>query len=204
MIRKKDLLDNVRIATPCPARWADMDGDDRMRFCKLCQLNVYDVSAMTREEAEQLIRSTSGRLCMRLHRRADGRLITKDCPVGVSAMRRRIAYMVASATAIVIAAYASSAAIWTSGESPEDSTFGQIYAKAKDRALRALSGGHEDPTTSPVPAGAIVFTAPLGRVVPLGAISPPPFYVAPTPLVTAKPVKHHHRRRAKITHKRHR
>ena len=156
MIRKQSLLDNVHIAKPCPAIWSEMEGDDRMRYCKLCRLNVFDISAMTRDEAEKLIRENTGRLCMRLHRRADGRLITKDCPVGVSAMRKRIGIMVASAAALALAAFAKSATLWTSGESPADSSFGQLYARAKDKAVQTLTGKAAPPVT--------VNTVPLGEV----------------------------------------
>ena len=48
----------IDIATPCPATWDDMQGDERARFCSQCQLNVYNPEAMTRDEAEQLITET--------------------------------------------------------------------------------------------------------------------------------------------------
>jgi hypothetical protein len=135
MIRKQSLLDNVRIASPCPALWSEMEGDNRLRHCKLCKLNVYDVSALNREEAEKMIRERSGRLCMRLYRRSDGRIITKDCPIGVAAVRKRIVYMVAAAGAIAYAAMAKASTFWISGEEPANSTFGQMYASAKDRFI---------------------------------------------------------------------
>lgn len=49
------LLNEVRIVAPCPARWEDMRGDDRVRFCGQCGLNVYNVSALTAAEAIALI-----------------------------------------------------------------------------------------------------------------------------------------------------
>jgi hypothetical protein len=39
-------LDEIEIATPCPASWEAMTGDDRSRFCGQCRLNVYNLSAM--------------------------------------------------------------------------------------------------------------------------------------------------------------
>ena len=65
-------IDRLRIATPCPISWEQMTGDDRVRFCDHCQLNVYNISELSRSEAETLIASTEGRLCARLFRRADG------------------------------------------------------------------------------------------------------------------------------------
>lgn len=83
-------LDNVRVASPCPANWNEMNGNDRMRFCGQCQLNVYNLSGMTRQEAEHLIANAEGRLCVRYYKRADGSIITQNCPVGLAALKRRV------------------------------------------------------------------------------------------------------------------
>src|SRR5262249_10788550 len=45
-MRDQSILDNVRIASPCHARWEDMVGNDRARFCGQCRKNVYNFSAM--------------------------------------------------------------------------------------------------------------------------------------------------------------
>lgn len=83
-------LDNVHVAAPCPADWNEMHGDERARFCNQCQLNVYNLSAMTRQEAEQLLREREGRLCVRFYRRTDGTIITENCPKGLAALKRRV------------------------------------------------------------------------------------------------------------------
>ncbi len=83
------MLDNIRIAQPCKADWDSMKGNDRVRHCAECNLNVYNLSEMTKDEAEQLVLHTEGRLCVRFFRRRDGRVLTSDCPVGVRALRYR-------------------------------------------------------------------------------------------------------------------
>lgn len=83
-------LDHVKIAAPCTADWERMLGDERRRFCGQCELNVYNLSALNRREAEELINQTEGRLCVRFYRRADGTVLTQDCPVGLRALRRRM------------------------------------------------------------------------------------------------------------------
>ncbi|BCM92006.1 hypothetical protein IAD21_03885 [Abditibacteriota bacterium] len=75
-------LESIEIARPCRANWNAMTGDERARFCQSCKKNVYDFSAMTRDEAMHLIEEKEGNLCVRLHRRADGTVLTSDCPVG--------------------------------------------------------------------------------------------------------------------------
>ena len=103
MIRHDDILRSVRVAKPCPASWEAMEGDERVRHCALCKLNVFNLSDMTREEAEELIRGTQGRLCIRYYQRRDGTILTKDCPVGVRAVRRKLAYGLACAFTLFVA-----------------------------------------------------------------------------------------------------
>jgi hypothetical protein len=67
-----------------------MNGNDRMRYCGQCRLNVYNLSGMTRQEAEHLIANSEGRLCVRYYKRADGSIITQNCPVGLAALKRRV------------------------------------------------------------------------------------------------------------------
>jgi hypothetical protein len=59
-----------------------MDGDDRVRFCRECSRNVYNLSAMTKREARRVVAEREGRLCVRFYQRRDGTVLTSDCPVG--------------------------------------------------------------------------------------------------------------------------
>ena len=102
MIRFSNPLDDIRIASPCNADWDQMIGHDRARFCGQCNLNVYNLSSMTREEAELLIGRTEGRLCVRYFRRADGSVMTQDCPVGWRAIRRRMSYVARAVSSAVL------------------------------------------------------------------------------------------------------
>ncbi|MCB9845044.1 MAG: hypothetical protein H6811_03530 [Phycisphaeraceae bacterium] len=87
-----DILDRIEIASPCPMRWEDMEGDARRRMCDQCGLHVHNIEGLTREEAVELIASSAGkRVCVRLHRRTDGAVMTHDCPVGRRALHRRAA-----------------------------------------------------------------------------------------------------------------
>jgi TonB family protein len=70
--------------------WHWMSGDDRVRYCRQCNLNVYNLSGMNRWEAEELILRAEGRLCVRFYRRPDGTLLTEDCPVGLRAVKKRL------------------------------------------------------------------------------------------------------------------
>jgi len=85
------LLDSLELASPCSAKWSEMEGNNQKRYCKQCCLNVYNFAEMTRREAERIVESNEGRLCGILYRRADGTVLTRDCPVGVAALRKRLA-----------------------------------------------------------------------------------------------------------------
>jgi hypothetical protein len=104
-------LDDIRVATPCNALWDNMRGDDTARFCQTCGKNVYSLSKMSRAEAEALIREKEGKLCARFYRRADGTLLTDNCPVGLRAARRQLKWLGAGVAALA----ASGVAIFGGG-----------------------------------------------------------------------------------------
>lgn len=96
-------LDLIQIASPCHVSWEAMTGDERTRFCASCKLHVYNVSEMSREEAEAFIASREGRACLRLFRRPDGTVLTRDCPVGLRGLRQRFARSVAAIAGLFVA-----------------------------------------------------------------------------------------------------
>lgn len=100
---KEDPLKNLRIASPCPMNWTQMTGDERVRFCSSCNLHVYNIAELTRKQATKLITETEGRICGRIYRRSDGTVITKDCPIGLRAIRRRVARVTGAVFATVVA-----------------------------------------------------------------------------------------------------
>lgn len=82
-VRKKTKfsLEQIKIASPCPASWEKMPGDDKVRFCQICSNNVYNLSAMARDEAQTLVMDHQGKLCGLLYLRKDGSVMTADCPI---------------------------------------------------------------------------------------------------------------------------
>lgn len=83
-------LNNIKIASPCSSDWDGMVGNNRQRYCGDCKLNVYNLSGMSKYEAENLLMQSEGRVCVRYFRRADGTVLTKDCPVGWQAVRAKM------------------------------------------------------------------------------------------------------------------
>jgi hypothetical protein len=98
-------LENIRIASPCSANWNAMQGNDRKRFCGDCKLNVYNLSGMTRYDAENLLRLSEGRLCVRYFQRPDGTIITQDCPVGWAKVKQRVSVFAAAAFSLILSLF---------------------------------------------------------------------------------------------------
>lgn len=101
MAKMNSPLDNIRVASPCSVDWNEMIGDNRRRFCGDCKLNVYNLSGMTRGEAEDLIMNAEGRLCVKFYKRADGSIITQDCPVGWARVKQRTQVFVTAVASLI-------------------------------------------------------------------------------------------------------
>lgn len=117
------ILDKIQIAKPCPARWEDMKGDDVTRHCSLCDLNVHNLSAMTRGEAESFLASRrgEGRTCAGFFRRADGTILTKDCPVGIARWKAKAIKAVSRVAAALFVLLTGGAAL-SSSKNPDLTT----------------------------------------------------------------------------------
>ena len=66
-----------------------MTGDDQVRTCASCAKQVFNLSEMTRAEAEAVIAEKHGNLCARYYQRQDGTIMLADCTVGGSGARAR-------------------------------------------------------------------------------------------------------------------
>jgi hypothetical protein len=105
------VLDDLQVASPCPARWEQMAGDDRVRHCGDCRRRVYNLSSLMRDEAEALIQKNEGHLCVRYFERADGTILFRDdCEAGALRRQRRHRRLVLAGAA---AAFAGGAAVGT-------------------------------------------------------------------------------------------
>lgn len=137
-------LDAIVINTPCQMPWDAMKGDDRTRFCAHCRLNVYDLSTMTKSEAQELIVAREGRLCVRIWRRADGTVITNDCaPIRAKRVRQAAARAILAAAALLITGLA--AAGITSRISSQDAA----AVARRIKPLRALAQAIEGQVSLP-------------------------------------------------------
>ena len=163
------VLDNIRVASPCSADWSKMTGDERARHCGDCNKNVYNISEMTRDEAEALIVAKEGKLCVRYYRRHDGTILLKDCVVGVKRKRRR-RVIVAGAAAMLAGGAALAFAKFREADrhEPEGHTAGMMMI-APDPEPEPEMGKVAPPTTvemgdpMPPPAPAVEVEVKMGE-----------------------------------------
>ncbi len=87
-----------------------MQGNEQVRHCSDCSLRVYNLSAMTKAEADFLFANSSGKLCVRLFRRSDGTVILDNCPVGLRRLRDKMISSLRVVAATIAAAISCVAA----------------------------------------------------------------------------------------------
>ena len=139
-------LDNLKVASPCSADWDSMYGDERKRFCGDCKLHVYNLSGMTRYDAENLLRLSEGRLCVRYYQRPDGTVLTQDCPVGWAGVKKRVSKFAAAAAALIIGIFSGLLTV---------ATFGKT-----SRLVKKIPIPFVTPTPDPVVMGAMAMPTP--------------------------------------------
>jgi hypothetical protein len=149
-------LDNLRVASPCKESWDKMTGDDRVRDCARCEKPVYNLSNMTAADAQDLLATRGVTACVRFYRRADGTVMTSDCPVGAKSQRRSIAI-----AAGMFATAAAAGGIMTAMDSGPPASIKTVVPQWDDR--EPLMGAIEahPPIVEPVPEE-------------VGKIAPPP------------------------------
>lgn len=103
MKRPLTVLAALRIDRPCPAAWDAMPGDDRSRHCAACDRPVHDLSALTAAEAAELLAGPVTP-CVRVHRRADGSVVTHDAAGRGRRVLTRVLLAAASWAGLAVAA----------------------------------------------------------------------------------------------------
>jgi hypothetical protein len=136
--RRLPVLPNIRIAAPCPASWDAMTGDRRVRACTHCKQNVFNLSAMSRADAEELVREKHGNLCAQYYQRADGTILLADCELGIATRRTQKRF--ATGAALLLAGSAA-IAMWPKPPRP---TAAAVRVPAVESFVPADIVVHED------------------------------------------------------------
>lgn len=147
-------FDRINIPAPCNADWESMVGNDRVRFCEHCQLDVTNLSVLTRPEAMRLVERSEGRLCVRFVTRPNGRVLTNQLPRKMHQIARRASRIAAGAFSATLSLSSAVA----------QSQNGAVLEAQRDRAVAAVVAvpfAHEAGVTGTVtdPNGAVVMGA---------------------------------------------
>jgi len=138
-------LDMISVASPCHADWDDMSGNDQSRFCGQCSKHVYNLSAMTAGEAQDLIEENEGKMCVRFYKRADGTMLTADCPVGWRAAKQRFLIFAGAAAAFLFAVFGMFTAGIFAASVRGNGRGGVQFVNPITRFKEALFGGPPQP-----------------------------------------------------------
>ncbi|MBL8910158.1 MAG: hypothetical protein JNM17_05565 [Archangium sp.] len=167
----------IHIAAPCTEKWEAMTGNDRQRHCASCKLNVFNTKELTEAELEALLTKTEGRVCGRVYQRADGTVLTRDCPTGVAKLRKRALAAMTMAGTLVLAVIgfgflrSKGAACPSDADDEEQTWFDRVVTT---RAVEAREELRETKTLGPLVNK--VFPVPVVTRVKMGKMK----YVPPT------------------------
>ncbi|HEY9732400.1 MAG TPA: hypothetical protein V6C89_10840 [Drouetiella sp.] len=92
-------VDSKKLAMPCSFTWSENNGNERVRACSQCRTQLYDFTGMELADAEALIFKQESVKKATLFKRADGKFMTKDCPLQV---RRRKRFLLLGAFAALV------------------------------------------------------------------------------------------------------
>jgi TonB family protein len=147
---KPNLLNQAFIETPCESSWDKMTGNDSVRFCSQCSLNVYNIANLTDKEAEAVFAKgrEQGRVCARLYRRPDGTIMTDNCPRSLRKIRDASRWLKTK----IVAGFALTLSLFTPAQAEEAKKNQGKNPTQKDSAKATLGDVSVPQKAEPLPA----------------------------------------------------
>lgn len=138
-------LNLIEIPKPCEVPWDSMQGSDRVRFCAHCSKNVYNISDMSEAQATKLLVDNEGKVCISMLRRADGTIVTDNCPSILRPVRNSYKKMAAVCSAfIALACNQLSAFAADSDKKSEKGGLKASTAKDKDASEKQVKAPNKN------------------------------------------------------------
>lgn len=151
-----NLLDSVKIETPCEQDWKTMRGNDEMRFCDHCAKDVHNLSAMTRKRARKLVAQSNGGICVQYLRRPDGRIQTiKNTLHRITRQTGIAAGVLGTSLTLSTLAYAQTS---TNNNQNEAVQIVQKAGERNDNPNGTISGTITDPNGAVIPFAFVTIT----------------------------------------------
>jgi hypothetical protein len=183
-IKELPLKDRAVIEILCPVSWDEMRGDNCVRFCGHCSLNVYNIADMTDKEAESVLaKGRNGeRICARLYRRPDGTVMTDNCPRGLRKIRNVSRWMHAKIVACfglllslaIPAAQSEEQCASNAGEKDKQKAADKTSEKTTEKTSGAPKPNKPRPTMGAVrmPMPAPTPAVEMGEIAPPSGVAP--------------------------------
>ena len=152
----KNFLNNMTIPSPCTADWSSMIGNEQVRFCEHCSLEVHNLSRMTRNQAERLVARSNGRLCVRYHYDPADRALNSTVPQKLHHISRRVSRIAAGAFSATLSITSAVAQNSTSSQTPNVATATVTQPNNRWTARSSIAGTITDQNGALIP-GATIF-----------------------------------------------
>ena len=133
----------------CPQLWAGMAGNEKTRFCDVCQKSVYNLSMMNAEERRTLLAGTGESPCVAYFKHVNGTPIDVAALPDGSSLKKKITK----------AALVSMSAVGLGSIAINTTTLLEMAIKDQEAPTTGRGGG--------------------SRYMIMGVVCPPPGYVAP-------------------------
>ncbi|HEV2826832.1 MAG TPA: ankyrin repeat domain-containing protein [Pyrinomonadaceae bacterium] len=154
----KHFLKNLTIPQPCAADWNSMVGNDQVRFCEHCSLEVHNLSLLTRSQAERLISRSNGRLCARYHQDPAGKPLVLPISQKLHSIGRRVSRIAAGAFTATLTISSAVAQSSTSSLSDISAVTNVMQPDVRASLNSSIAGTVTDQAGAVIP-GATVFVA---------------------------------------------
>jgi len=152
----KNFLNNMTIPSPCTADWNSMIGNEQVRFCEHCSLEVHNLSLMTRSQAERLVAKSNGRLCVRYHYDPASKPRNLTAPQKLHHISRRVSRIAAGAFSATLSITSAMAQNSTTSQTPNVDTAGATQPNTRWTARSSIAGKITDQNGALIP-GATIF-----------------------------------------------
>ena len=147
--------------------WDAMAGNQQVRHCSECKLNVYNLSAMTETEIQRLLmrQGAEQRVCVRFYRRADGTMLTQDCPRALNRLAKRVTKLGAAVFSALVSmncamAKTTTAGTATAGSKTQTQACQRVQAQEKSANILVVV---TDPDGAVVPGARIALVDSAGK-----------------------------------------
>ncbi len=150
-----DLVEFPDLSFSCPKLWAGMEGNEKTRFCDVCQKNVHNLSMMNAGERRALLASTGESPCVAYFKHVNGTPIDVTALAEGNPLKKKLTQ----------AALLSLSAVGLGSIAMSSMELIEAYSKDPDAPTTGMGGGGDK--------GGYMMSA--------GVVCPPDGYVFPPP-----------------------